>query len=455
MALNVDCRMSKSICSAVVCAVAFLAFAIACPQAIAKPVAKQKLLDSFCGFKAGEDESKIKVAKSEAIIDDGFRARSPFRSKFREVMLTFGKGGKLVGVSAYARLENTKPKTVKTELEACCKELTAKYNIKFGDWTEEDGEIGKDGGGEGVNVRVAATLDSPEENAKKTGATLMVGVSWDSNFIHPAISVKAGNYNAKSGKTRREFIENAFGMKFGEPLPEYIKAEKEEESVGVVIRRLSAPVCGCSQAILGLAYKGKLSGMCLMPAIDRRSEKVADAAHRLAKTKAAEICAAIEKWLGIAPLKIKEGLEGADGAVYIGGKPITASYEEGDICIIVKAGVVENKTEGTWIPYCQIDIDRKIFCLETKKRLEQIFLPSISFKPPNTVKDVFDQFRKATAESGNGDINFVLDKDVGAMMIPAVSAGRMSLYDAVKLVCGIVCCDFEVSRGKVVAKSRK
>lgn len=93
------------------------------------------------------------------------------------------------------------------------------------------------------------------------------------------------------------------------------------------------------------------------------------------------------------------------------------------------------------------------------KRMKEMRLPTISFKPPATIADAVEFFCAASKDYGRSDIpiekrglNFALKPPVGKVgwpIIPAITASDIRFYEALKLVCESVEYKFTV-RGNVV-----
>ena len=127
-----------------------------------------------------------------------------------------------------------------------------------------------------------------------------------------------------------------------------------------------------------------------------------------------------------------------------------------------------------------------------EKRMKEMMLPSISFRPPATIVDAVEYFKQASRDFDRPDIpidqrgfNFVLDlgkqlvaqggeaaeadsgndfsasaksDDAGAAggsadgmpVIPAIAANNVSLWDALKLVCRVTKFKFQIQEGPIV-----
>lgn len=311
---------------------------VSCLPALAQSASNQKALRSFCGFNAGDDESKCKTGpRSNRLLAETFvRARKPFR-KFKDVELRFEEG-KLNGVSAYACIDNMKPTAAQKELDDCCKEL-AKLGIKFpADWDIDGSKYKKEGSGEGVYVQLQGDVESTRYIPGKSDKTVKcavfsIDVAWDLLATNSKMQVKQGNYSPKSGITRREFIERSFGVKFGEPISKYVKIGKNEAELvalsGYIVRDLSAPVCGCRN--IRFHTGEKMLSFELLGNIRAHKVKSADAA----RASIEKSCGLLEKWLALESIEIKEKKERKSGET----EGFIAKFEDENCGIRV---VVEN-----------------------------------------------------------------------------------------------------------------
>lgn len=230
-----------------------------------------KQLTSFCGFTAGE------IKKGEKGIAEPIRARTPFYG-FRDVLLGYSPKGRLDGVVAIKPAKE-EIDTARKELDLCCKEL-ARNGIRFQDWkVENEGRrFCRRGDGEDVSVNVFLDAD----NDKKKVASISIAVNWQG--VDSWIVPKDEKFKAKSNLTRKAFVENVFGMKFGEELP---------VGVNPGSGKLSSPICGLAKIfILPCPESRKLWGLRL-DGQGRAAKKSADV-----KPEFAGLCKGVRKWLG-------------------------------------------------------------------------------------------------------------------------------------------------------------
>ena len=92
---------------------------------------------------------------------------------------------------------------------------------------------------------------------------------------------------------------------------------------------------------------------------------------------------------------------------------------------------------------------RKSISQSVEKRMQEMILPSVSFRPPATIIDAIDFFKKASMDLDRSESSvdqrgfqfmLQLDKATGGVagnmpVIPAITATNISLWDALKLVC--------------------
>ena len=242
-AIMKDVRMLRlswtgRVTGAISCALALWAL-VPCPHAMAQTTSKQLPLRSFCGFNAGDDESKCKTGPrtNKALAETFVRARTPFR-RFKDVQLKF-QDGKLTGVSAYACIDYLKPPVAKKELEYCCKELT-NLGIMFpSDWSVEGSKYKKEGTGEGVSVQLQGDVESTRyvsagnNNKAVKCAEFSIDVDWSSS------AVQSINQQTKSISNKKSAAQE--------------KSKQTEDKMDVLyINEKGQPIVG--KSVLGLVY---------------------------------------------------------------------------------------------------------------------------------------------------------------------------------------------------------
>lgn len=263
-----------------------------------------KQLTSFCGFKAGE------IKKSEKGIAEPIRARTPFRG-FRDVLLAYSSKDRLQGVVALKPADK-EVDIARKELDLCCKEL-ARNGIRFQDWeVENDGKrFCRRGEGEDVSVNVFLDAD----NDKKKAASISIAVNWQG--VDSWIVPKDEKFKAKGNLTRKAFVENVFGMKFGEKLP---------VDVNPGSGKLSTPICGLTKIFIMLDPKSRKLKALRLDGQGRAAKKSADA-----KPEFAGLCKDVRKWLGFARYD-KENEEMFNNMAHY----IVSSYNDKSIEVVVE-----------------------------------------------------------------------------------------------------------------------
>lgn len=458
--------------AALVCVCALLSFA-AYPQGSAQ--GRRKTLDSFCGFKPGEAQSKIKAPESR--LDDRYvRARKPFR-KFHDVRLAFNGDGKLEGVSALARMDGVrKLDFVKKEAETCCRELAA-FGVTFEKPQCDERAFAVHGYGPGIKgVDVSAQLmDRYDEKRQKEVACAVctVDVAWDLNF--KPLNVRVANYSAKFGITRKEFIERTFGLKFGEEAAKCLELGEDEKKYdkgleralgygSIVSRWMTSPVCGFDR--VSVYSKGE-DGRIQRIGFENRAQ-VKDKAAAGARFKNAR--AALARWLGIASFETKEG----DGKPEFADKAgnavpqwsVTSTFDDDGLRVTIEGFALdESKGQEVKKPGWSSDITVSFdYTGKAERRMKETILPSFSFRPPATIVDAVEFFKRAAVDHDprrnklpieQCGFTFVLklstdgcDKDGKRLaLIPNITATKISLWDALELVCRLTGYTFEVTDG--------
>ena len=453
------------------CAIA-LAVSASCACASAQGVSRQKRLNAFCGFKAAEPQAKIKAAKGEKDYADAVRARTPFR-KFKNAKLNFSPAGELVEVDALLYIDKMKPAAAKKELDDCCKEL-AKYDglsgLASSNWVSDGSTFKKewsDGNGTYVQIQGVVEFTKNLPSGKTTtGAFFLITVGWDLESINrKPFAVTRGDYVPGKGMSRREFIEKAFGVKFGEDLFKYITKGKNDDEYlkigsGCVTRKPSSPVCGFATVRFDLTSDGRLCGIDLLPDLKAKGGNLSEEKARLsAEASLDKVRSAAGKWLGLSPFEAKETVD--DGAeTKVVGK--SAAFDEGDITITASTSYCMSKKTGVgYVEPCELHI---VFEDRLVKKMKGTILPSINFSVNgrDTLRDAIDFFTKASKDidgSGSPDgagMEIVLsDNSLGDRQIPRISANKINLYTALQIVCTSAGLVFEVHDGRVVIAAKK
>ena len=311
-------------------------------------------LSSFCGFKAGEEmqaakkRSKLKYGDMEV-----YWARKPFR-KFKDVTLEYVDTGHLISIQAIARMPKMNLAAARKELESCCKELS-KSGVAFDkEWDGQGGVfINKHGRGRGVDDMMVSGQIDPE-NAQ--GVIMQIMIAWNLRFfLQPTLKVNPAKYKPESELTRKEFVENVFGLKFGENVFDTIKRGPLDfkDSDALVSRILSAPVCGIDEAGMFQGEENKLALVSLCrSSYDPPVEKNVAAA----KARCDKELASVADWLGLAPKDFqttektedKGGKANAFGVVAPASKETTlkSEYFKDGFQIEVHCGWAEMKDSG-------------------------------------------------------------------------------------------------------------
>jgi len=445
-------NISKSIHITFMYTCAFLSVAI-CPQVLAHD--KLKTFDSLFGFKAGEDQAKIKLTKS-SLDDRYFRARKPFR-KFRDVQLTYNDNGKLRGITAVAWIDSMKNfAAVKKEVEACCKEFSV-FGITFREKQENDPEFsayGRGPGIEGMDIRGSVGQRYDERGRARVGASLTIEFNWNLDF--KPINVKVANYSTKFGISRKEFIEKTFGMKFGEAIVKYIELNNEDRerlsengkyNLYYVYRYMSSPICGFNGVCVYLDNKDnmRIKGI----GFDNRVQ-VKDMAA--AKARFENVRTALGKWLGIDSFDMKEDDKSLDSNKNE-SVSIVATFEDKGLRVKIRDFITENESakQAGWSSSIDVSIEHiteaEARIAETEARMKKMVLPEVSFQPPDTIIDAIFFFNRTAKEIDRKNnvpedkcgFHFVLDTKNDKHSAPRASLRLtmkdFSLWAALKASC--------------------
>lgn len=269
------------------------------------------VMDSFCGFKAGENTNKAKTKPKEPLWPGEkttYVARKSLR-KFKEVELEYDEKDRLCRVSAYAWLKNTKLSVGLKELDACCREL-GKFGFAFpADWTKDDEDSRSKSATDSHGTEIKAICGYQQDYAS---TLLEIHVEWNLfEILHnpPPVKIKAGAFSQKAGIARIAFVEKSFGVKFGQDISKFIKLDEFDEECleelakmgerigdfGFVERKLASPFCGFDIVTFFLDSPSKKSLQEIVLSMDAflaQSVEAAKAAHN-------KSLSAIEKWLGL------------------------------------------------------------------------------------------------------------------------------------------------------------
>lgn len=463
--------MNKKCASTIFKSVIALAVFASCAYESAQGAPKQSRLTAFCGFKAGENQAKIKAAKGEKDYNDAVRVRTPFR-KFKNARLRFSSTGELVEVDAVLYIDKMKPAAAKKELDDCCKEL-AKYDgldgLVSASWVSDGSGLKKelsDGNSAYVQIQGDTDFDRCLPSGKATkGAFFSIAVSWDLDALNrKPFAVTKGDYVPGKGVSRREFIEKAFGVKFGEDIFKYITKEKDDsqamELSRCVIRKLSSPICGFATVRFDLTSAGRLCGIDFLPHGKANGGNLSEEKARLsAEASLDKVRSATGKWLGIEPFEAKDTVDDSAETKVVGKR---ATFEEDDITVTACTSYYMSKKTGAgFVEPCELNIgfeDRIV------KKIKGIIVPSIDFsvKGRDTLRDAIDFLAKASkgsdgseSQEGTGIEIVLSDNSLGTKQIPRISAKKICLHDALKLVCDSVGLGFEVYNGRVNIAAKK
>ena len=464
--------MNKKCASTIFKSVIALAVFASCAYESAQGAPKQSRLTSFCGFKAGENQAKIKVAKGEKDYNDAVRVRTPFR-KFKNARLRFSSTGELVEVDAVLYIDKMKPAAAKKELDDCCKKL-AKYDgldgLVSASWVSDGSGLKKelsDGNSAYVQIQGDTDFDWCLPSGKATkGAFFSITVSWDLDALNrKPFAVTRGDYVPGKGMSRREFIEKVFGVKFGEDLFKHITKGKDDDEylkmgAGCVIRKTSSPVCGFVTVRFDLTSDGRLCGIDLLPDMKANGRNLSEEKAKLsAEASLDKVRSATGKWLGIEPFEAKDTVDDSAETKVVGKR---ATFEEDDITVTACTSYCMSKKTGAgFVEPCELHI---VFEDRIVKKMKGTILPSINFSVNgrDTLRDAIDFFTKASKDidgSGSPDgagMEIVLsDNSLGDRQIPRISVNKINLYTALQIVCNSAGLVFEVHDGRVVIAAKK
>ena len=273
-----------------------------------------KRLDSFCGYKMGENKEKLEKTVKMDPQNSMVLAKKPFR-KFKHVSLEFSDDEALSGVTATLVLPKAKLEVAKKELNECCK-ILAKFDgmegLMAAGWQESnDNHCQKEYAANCVTIYLEADAGSRElPNGKmEKFVRLTIGVFWNLTIMQrQPIFVKSCDFAPDKGISRREFVEKAFRVKFGEEIGNSIKLDAEDDKsfFTPIMRNFALPFFGCNKALFFASSSGKLQAILLLPP-NTATKKSADLSARQARLK--KVCDGLGKWLGSASFGEAKGGE--------------------------------------------------------------------------------------------------------------------------------------------------
>ena len=305
-----------------------------------------------------------------------------------------------------------------------------------------------------------------------------------------ALKVKPGNYAPGGKLTRREFVEKSFGVKFGEDLSKYVKAEEGGASdLDVVHKTLASPVCGLKSVLFFTSQSGELESIQLAP----NSPAKRESGLKATKARLDRFSKTAGKWLGIASFETQENVTGEsqegkswnlarvfeeDGlyveaavecvekgkAVMAYGCSLTISFTEAESVETVNAlpavqpnapdrDLEEEKARAERLA------QRENAAKEAKvaeARMKKIIIPRVRFGPPATMVDAVEVFRVWSKEYDDHElpeekrgVNFAFmgaSADLKIPEIPKIDESNINMWDALCKVCAS--CDWKfVVRG--------
>ena len=313
------------------------------------------------------------------------------------------------------------------------------------------------------------------------------------------LKVKPGNYTPGGKLTRREFVEKTFGVKFGAEIDQYVKpGDSFDDEIGVLTKKLSAPVCGLKDALL-FASDGKLDRIQLVP----QSPAKREAGLKATKARLAKFDKTVGKWLGVKSFETKESMEGEregskawrissvfgeDGlnletAVECTENGKTAMGFGCSLTISFSAPEEEEKTDAEAAstptakptpptvktapaeqptPQPQVDPEAEE-AKAVEARMKKMIFPRICFMPPATIIDAVDYFRACAKELDDHKLppeqrgfDFAVNFKPGVIpsMKSRIEEHNISLWDALGKLCADCDCKFAV-RGKMVCVMSK
>ena len=324
-----------------------------------------------------------------------------------------------------------------------------------------------------------------------------------------ALKVKQGNYTPRGKLTRREFVEKAFGVKFGEELAKYVKPDNDGDAdLGVMHKKLASPVCGLKDALFFVSRSGELERIQLSPQSPAKREQ----GIKATKARLDRFSQTAGKWLGIKSFESQESIVGdseegkawnlarvfeEDGlkvkaaveciekgkSVMAYGCSLTISFTEAkatgttedtqvDLNVKARSGDRPPAAVQPIAPTPEPEEEkaraerfaqRENAAKEAKvaeARMRKIIIPRVRFGPPATMVDAVEVFKAWSKEYDDHELpeekrgfNFAF---MGASVntkipeIPRIDESNISLWDALDKVCSSCDWKFVVSDGRVL-----
>ncbi|MBO6067492.1 MAG: hypothetical protein J6P80_04995, partial [Kiritimatiellae bacterium] len=225
------------------------------------------------------------------------------------------------------------------------------------------------------------------------------------------LKIKPGNYTPGGKLTRREFVEKTFGVKFGEEIAKYAKpGDGFDPDMGVLSKRLSAPVCGRKDALL-FASNGKLESIQLVA--DGPAKR--GAGIKASKARMTKFSQGVGKWLGIKTFEDRDEVtrESPEGKAW----HLARVFEDDSLEVAAEADCIEQGKAAMGYG-CTLTIiakeanapskapakeqpseDREAAAAKAvEAQMKKIIIPNVAFRPPCTIVDAIEFFRAASKD---------------------------------------------------------
>ena len=288
---------------------------------------------------------------------------------------------------------------------------------------------------------------SQRGDRQRKGTYIEISVAWEGIDLETIVQ-RPGKYTARSGCSRKEFIERSFGVKFGAEIPDKIKNGCERDIINAIngyMTRLTSSINEMDGIVFHfLDGSHRLTEISLHGLISlQRSDDL--------KRRYSMFCREVKDWLGIESYSsVTKDKVPANGSVEL--TRMTSMYNDDGITISV-CGIFKST---------QIDIDVKIAARateaeieehaiakaadgETEKHMKEIIIPTVAFRPPATIVDAVEYLRQASRNydrpnvpTNKRGVNFMLRLNANQgkiATIPCVEASNISLWNALNLIC--------------------